>query len=480
MSKNITTAIEITDTHVKLLQARNQRGLFITHGSLGRIEQFTDDHVANILTQMTSARGFEAGEVVGIIPRKFAILKHISLPSQSDAEIKRMLDLQIGNHVPYSREDIVFDFQIVGREASGYTEVLLMIVHRDVMQRYLRIFEKVRLHPHRFVLSSFGVLEWFVYQLNKTKEKDDTVALINIDDAVSEIVFCSQKKMVFSRSIHFGAKDLGDEHLAVFMEQIGLTLGNYKKEKMGPDITRFVVVTNIKEAARLIEKLKEYYQLPVDVRSALDNLPCHKDLNLSSLWQESGLSVVSPVGFLLGDVKKQFNFMPLNIQVTKKSQLQKRALLKLATMSLLTVVLAMFAFNISFYHDTIYLKKIQDKIKETRPQVEAVKTRMESIEFLRSRVKNPVRIADIVNELHTLCPKEISFNALYLDSQGTLTIQGISTAGNMVNTFQGNLVNSPLFTAVNLEFATKRKRLQEEYTDFKIICKLALKEKRHE
>src|SRR5690242_16154625 len=130
---NTITIIEITDTHVKLLQAKNQRGVSITQAGVGKIEQFTDENVVDVLAQLTSVRGFEPGEVVGLIPRKFAILKHISLPSQSDAEIKRMLNLQIGNHVPYSREDIVFDFQVVRRETNGYTKILLMIAHKDVV-----------------------------------------------------------------------------------------------------------------------------------------------------------------------------------------------------------------------------------------------------------------------------------------------------------------------------------------------------------
>ena len=84
---NLTTTIEITDTHIKLLQAKTQKGALMTYGSVGKIEQFSDDHVANLLAQMTSVRGFETGDIVVVIPRRFAILKHVQLPSQSDAEI---------------------------------------------------------------------------------------------------------------------------------------------------------------------------------------------------------------------------------------------------------------------------------------------------------------------------------------------------------------------------------------------------------
>src|SRR5437870_3946370 len=131
MARNITTTIEITDTYIKLLQAKSQREPLISYGNAGKIEQANDDHVAGVLTQMVSTRGFEAGELIGIIPRRFAILKHLKLPSQSEVEIKRMLSLQIGTQVPYAREDIIFDSQIVARDLNGYSQVLLLVVHKD-------------------------------------------------------------------------------------------------------------------------------------------------------------------------------------------------------------------------------------------------------------------------------------------------------------------------------------------------------------
>ena len=470
MAKNIITTIEITDTHIKLLQARVQQGLLITAGNIAKIEAATDEHVAERLAQMISGR---VGELIGIIPRRFAILKHIKLPSHSAAEIKRMVALQISNHVPYSREDIVFDIQILEKDTDGYSKVLLLVVHKDVILRYLKIFEKARLHPHRLVLSSFGIAEWSAYQLKKMKEDPGPFALVNIDDTSSEICFCHHKKMLFARSIHFGAKDLNPEHLADFLEQIGLTLGNYKKDNMGPDIKKIFVITNLKEAGVLVDKLKEYYQLPIELRNVFDNLPCHKDFNLSALWGQSGLSLASSVGFLLGDIKKQINLMPLNIQANKKTQLQKKAWLKMATMIAMALLLGGVAANTKVYKDMVYLKKVEEKNKETQREAERAKIKIDTIEFLRNKLRHPIYIVDIMKELYKLCPPEISFNALYLDAQGTLTIQGLAMAGSSVNTFQGNLVNSPLFKAVNLEFATKRKRLQDEYTDFKITCKLS-------
>jgi hypothetical protein len=92
---------------------------------------------------------------------------------------------------------------------------------------------------------------------------------------------------------------------------------------------------------------------------------------------------------------------------------------------------------------------------------------------LSVRVIYDSTVVDIIKEFYGILPGEMSLKALSLDRTGALVIEGLAQTGSEVNKLQNGLVNSPLFKEVNLQYATKRRRFNEEYTDFKIICRLA-------
>src|SRR3989338_2358429 len=105
MNKKLTTVIEITDTHIKLFQARTSgTGSILTYFDNKKITTFSDEAVTKLLSTMVARQRISSGHVLCVIPRRFAILKHASFPSHQEEEIRKMVSLQVVNNVPYSRE----------------------------------------------------------------------------------------------------------------------------------------------------------------------------------------------------------------------------------------------------------------------------------------------------------------------------------------------------------------------------------------
>ena len=88
------------------------------------------------------------------------------------------------------------------------------------------------------------------------------------------------------------------------------------------------------------------------------------------------------------------------------------------------------------------------------------------------------RAADLINELTSIVPEEISFRSLYLDESGGFTIHGYAQSSSSVNDFQVNLVKSSFFQDVNRQFSTKRRIFNMDVTDFKITSTLNIGEKK--
>lgn len=482
MKKNILTIIEITDTHVKFIQARAARGLrLVSACNIRALHHFTDEEITNALIEMARLTSVSSDHLIVLIPRRFTILKQLRLPSHEEAEIKKMAGLQLVSQIPYSLEDVIYEYSVIEKEHSGYTQVLAIVVHKDVTDRYLKLLGKMGLHPARLTLSSLGLLGWWNNQEHKSKGTGQAlhqkgagqvVGLINIDSAQTEICFFHQKNLLFSRSINYGAKDLKGDNLTGLLSQMELSLQAYAKENMGPAMTKIVVLSSSPEAVVLKEKLAEKFPIPMEIMSPAENIPLQKGITLPAGIEEQGISLAAGFGILTGEIKKSVNLLPAEVHDTKKIKHRKQQWIQFIFLFLLTSSLGFSILGIKYLRTLKVWQGVDEQAEKLKSKAAEAKKTIEFFNSFDQKFKERVFAADLIEELYTLTPEDISFRSLQLDERGLFTIQGYAEAAGSVNSFQARLLKSPAFKEVNLQFATKRKIFNMEVTDFKITCQL--------
>ena len=478
MSKSIFTSIEITDSGIRLFQAktvRHQRVLCAC--DVKTLQNFTDGEIVEKLSEITALRDIQPQHLAVVIPRRLTILKQMRLPSQSEPEIRKMLDLQLVNQIPYAMEDVIYDFLVVDREPSGYVRVLVVIVHRqDVSEKFLKLCKEAGLHPERFVLSSLGIIDWLNYQQGKIPVPlNQSVLVLNIDVEHTEICFCHNQNLLFSRSVNYGARDLATENMRGLTHQVELSLKNYHKDNMGPGVKRMIVLSTLPEASALKRQLEEMSLIPVDFYSPLKNIFCQKNMSLGALKDHPGVSVASGTGFLLSVDKKALNLIPQEVHHIKESKRRQIQWTQFALLLALTLGLALSIPGGAFLRKAAYLRSLQEKNEAAKPELERIKKRMDMVKVVQNELGKRVVVADLIQELYRLAPPELSFQSIYLNEGGQFVIHGYAETSASVHNFQQNLVKSALFKAVNLEFATKRKIFNMEVTDFQITSEVNVK-----
>ena len=475
MKKDISTVVEITDTHIKFLQAKMGRGPLVITCAIRSLNNYTNEEIINNLIEMGRLAAIHPEQFIAIVPRRLIILKQLRLPSLEETEIKKMVGLQLVNQIPYPLEDVIYEYFILEKESSGYTQLLVIIVHKEVSERYLKIFEKVGIHPGKLTLSSLGILGWWNYQALKAKsDLTQVVSLIHIDHAHTEICFCRGGNLLFSRSINYGTKDLKGDNFIGLLTQIELSLQAYEKENMGPAMKKMIIISALHQTHALKEKLETQFKIPVEEPSPLDNITSSKNINLAQP-EEQGVSLAIDIGVLLLDPKKLINLLPVGVHDTKKTQYKRRQWIKFISLFLLTAVLALSIAGIEYYQKLREWQVLQERTETQRPQLAQAKKTIEVVNLFEEKLKERIFIADLMDELYTLIPSDIAFRSLQMDERGLFTIQGYAETAGSVNSFQANLLKSPTFKEVNLQFATKRKIFNMEVTDFKMTAQLNLK-----
>ena len=93
---------------------------------------------------------------VAVFPRRDAIVRTLTLPATDPREIQEMVRLQAARQTPLGIEDLSVTHEVLERSADGHSKVMMVIVHRETLHRYLSGFEGTSLRPTRVVLDSIS------------------------------------------------------------------------------------------------------------------------------------------------------------------------------------------------------------------------------------------------------------------------------------------------------------------------------------
>ena len=184
------TTIEFTEKFIKVLQADKGKKTKLIYLNVREMTQNSDQALSENIAAAMSAGRKKTGYLVGIFPRRWVTMRQLSLPSQIEPETRHMIDFEVDRYAPYPREDIVYDYIFLNKEANGHSKVLIIIIQKDILTRYLKILAGARLHPDRITISSVGLAAF----ANHHGGKGRPLALFRIESSQSAICFCQAGK----------------------------------------------------------------------------------------------------------------------------------------------------------------------------------------------------------------------------------------------------------------------------------------------
>ena len=139
-----------------------------------------------------------------MIPRRLGILRQMTLPASDDIEINKMVGLQIINKVPYSREDIIYDYSIIEKRPAATPKFSLPLCTGILCSGMALLAKREFIRKDNAEFR--GIIK--LAKLPKAKVPSDDkglTVLINIDASDSEICFC-QKQNCFSHEVFTPAR----------------------------------------------------------------------------------------------------------------------------------------------------------------------------------------------------------------------------------------------------------------------------------
>ena len=186
-------------------------------------------------------------DVVTSVSGHSIIVKKISLPFMTEAELEESIQWEAERYIPFDINDVNIDFQIFGAapENPEVMDVVLVAAKKDIINDYVSIIMEAGLNPVIIDNDSFALENMLAINYEITKE--ETVAIVNVGASVTNINIIKNNISAFTRDIFKGGNQITEE----IQRQLHVDHEEAERIKVGTkvDLTSQPVLENVLKAA---------------------------------------------------------------------------------------------------------------------------------------------------------------------------------------------------------------------------------------
>lgn len=455
-SKHSTTVIEVGANQVKLAEFERQHsGVSLARLHVADLKSF-DEAQSEMLADVVEAEGFSRRGVIGCLPRQVVNLRMLDLPSTDPAEIGGMVDLQFGKQVPYSRDEVVADYRVLGSPREGYTRVMLVVVQRGVLRERFSLFEDAGLDVTQIVVSSEAVVDW-MQAAGIQQEGAGAVVVLDIDAAGTDVVVVSDGALQFTRGIQIGAEQLaagsGAGELAGEVSQaIEICRGDL------PDleISRVVLTGAAPADGGLADRLGEQLGVPVERVGAESVLePGTGGADPSTAAQTVSLTAL--IGVAAGSRDRGMKLFPDSVCMRRRLIDRARGLTLFGLLVIGLLFVGSLHATLKYSVRKQRLDRLTDQVKHTQPIVQRVLNMQEVMRVVGKRRDARFSALNILGEIRQVQTEDVVLDKVDVDiARGQILVSGAGLSRRDIRTLVNNLEQSPLFVNVKEGGATSR------------------------
>lgn len=411
-----------------------------------------DDATAERLAAVVKRWRIRAPQVVLSLSRNAATVRNLHLPSQDDQEIAQMVDLNIVRMVPYKKEDVVCGYRVLGKDDTGYTRVLTVIIRSDSLRRYVAVVEKAGLYVDSLTLASYGV-----WHFARAKKRLDGLCLVlDVDADFTDCMVFDKDNLLFTRSINIGAAALsGDPEAASvkFLGEVKQSLVMFYNEETSRKPAR-VVVCGAKAGNPLAVKVQEELDVPVEVWDAPAAVAADASVASLMVVGQDG------AGEALLDLPE--------IQVRKALRRDVADMVLFGALFCYFIILLGGFYWAQVYVRESYLARLNERTTSLERSLADIAEKSGKIDFVRARLAARQVPGIVLFEVQNIIPENVAIVALTMDDKGKVVLRGQADGLSSAFQFIDSLGKVKRFKDVQTRSTRKKKVKEKDLTDFEV------------
>jgi type IV pilus assembly protein PilM len=188
--------------------------------------------VADAVRRLFANKRFKAKDVVASLSGNSVIVKKITLPSMTEAELSESIYWEAEQYIPFDIQDVNLDYEILdaGSDAQGQMEVLLVAAKKDKIADYTNVIAQAGKAPVIVDVDVFALQNAF--EANYGFEPGAVVAILNAGASAININILSGSQSVFTRDVSMG----GNAFTEAVQKELNLPYESAEQLKKGQDV----------------------------------------------------------------------------------------------------------------------------------------------------------------------------------------------------------------------------------------------------
>ena len=161
--------------------------------------------VVDAIRRAFESRGIKTKDVAASLSGNAVIVKKISLPSMTDAELDESIQWEAEQYIPFDIQDVNLDYQILNRADIGgksTMEVLLVAAKKEKIADYTGVIGQAGRVAVVIDVDAFALQN--AYEANYGVEAGSVVVLLNVGASATNINILDGDQSVFTRDLSTG------------------------------------------------------------------------------------------------------------------------------------------------------------------------------------------------------------------------------------------------------------------------------------
>jgi type IV pilus assembly protein PilM len=218
--KNDVIGLDIGSSSIKLVELREGKsGYELQNLAISPLppEAIVDGALMDSVTIIDAIRDListsktKAKNVVASVSGHSVIVKKITLPIMTEAELEESIQWEAERYIPFDINDVNIDFQIFGsgQENPDVMDVVLVAAKKDIINDYVSVIMESGLNPVIIDIDSFALENMLA--INYEVDKEETVAMANVGASMTNINIIKNNISGFTRDIFKGGNQVTEE-----------------------------------------------------------------------------------------------------------------------------------------------------------------------------------------------------------------------------------------------------------------------------
>ena len=190
--------------------------------------------VADAVRRLFTNKKFKAKDVVASLSGNSVIVKKITLPAMTEAELSESIYWEAEQYIPFDIQDVNLDYEILesgtGHDTQGSMDVLLVAAKKDKIADYTNVITQAGKTAVIVDVDAFALQN--AYEANYGFEPNAVVAILNAGASAININILAGAQSVFTRDVSMG----GNAFTEAVQKELDLPYESAEQLKKGHDI----------------------------------------------------------------------------------------------------------------------------------------------------------------------------------------------------------------------------------------------------